>query len=152
MKYVFLCSLLVVASGAYAQNKTGKGNDGYIVPKQETASNVMLNASSDDGPRSINVGLPLGTKGTTVSENGLLVSYDPEAQKPSQAWRSDGSFSKVSSLSLLQTAIQYGEICASVASYTETGGDKFKGNASFTTNSFGLLRGNITITGPIKSC
>jgi len=151
MKYILLCSLLVVASGAYAQNKTGKGNDGYAVPKQETASNVMLNASSDDGPRSINVGLPLGTKGTTVSENGLLVSYDPEAQKPSQAWRSDGSFSKVSSLSLLQTAIQYGEICASVASYTETGGDKFKGNVGFTTNSFGLLRGNLTLNGPIKN-
>ncbi len=151
MKYVFLCSLLVVASGTYAQNKTDKGNDGYAVPKQETASNVMLNASSDDGPRSINMGLPLGTKGTTVSENGLLVSYDPEAQKPSQAWRSDGSFSKVSSLSLLQTAIQYGEICASVASYTETGGDKFKGNVGFTTNSFGLLRGNLTLSGPVKN-
>lgn len=151
MKYVLLCSLLVVASGSYAQNKTSKGNDGYAVPKQETASNVMLNASSDDGPRSINVGLPLGTKGTTVSENGLLVSYDPEAQKPSQAWRSDGSFSKVSSLSLLQTAIQYGEICASVASYTETGGDQFKGNVGFTTNSFGLLRGNLTLNDPIKN-
>lgn len=150
MKYILLCSLLMAAGTSYAQNKTKTEGDGYAVPKQETASNVMLNASSDDGPRSINVGLPLGTKGTTVSENGLLVSFDSEAQKPSQAWRSDGSFSKVSSLSLLQTAIQYGEICASVASYTETGSNQLKGNVGFTTNSFGLLRGNLTLNGPIQ--
>ena len=76
MKYILLCSLLMVAGTSFAQNKTKTDGDGYAVPKQETASNVMLNASSDDGPRSINVGLPLGTKGTTVSENGLLVSFD----------------------------------------------------------------------------
>lgn len=151
MKSVLFCGLLTAATASYAQNQTSREGKGYDVPKQETATNVLLNATGDEGPRSINVGLPLASQGSIVSENGLLVSYDMQGQKPSQAWRADGSFSKVSSLSLLQTAIQYGDIAASVASYTETGGDKFKGGFGFTTNSFGLLRGNLTFNGPIKN-
>lgn len=142
-----------MATALSAQEKSAvKDTVLYAAPKQEAASNVLLNASAaDDGPRSINVGLPLGTTGTVVSENGLLVSFDPQGQKPAQVWRSDGSYSKVSSLTLSQTAILYGDVCASVSTYTNKGSDIFKGNIGFTTNSFGLLRGNVSLGGPAKN-
>lgn len=144
--------VLGMANMLLAQEKSAvKDTVQYAAPKQEAASNVLLNASVDDGPRSINVGLPLGTTGTVVSENGLLVSFDPQGQKPAQVWRSDGSFSKVSSLTLSQTAILYGDVCASVSTYTHRGTDSFNGNIGFTTNSFGLLRGNVTLSGPMKN-
>lgn len=121
------------------------------VPKTQAAANVMLNASDDAGPRKINVGLPFGTTGTTVSENGLLVSYDPQGQKPVQSWRQDGSFNNVTSLTLSQTAILYGDISASVSTYTNKGQDIFEGKVGFTTNSYGLLRGNVAVSGPSKN-
>lgn len=150
-----LISLSIFGLGFLSLNAQNKKaiKDTIQVPseKKEAAANVMLNASSDAGPRSINIGLPGNTTGTTISENGLLVTYDPQGSRPVRAWRQDGSFSKINSLSLIQTAILYGDIGASVATYTNKGTEKLQGRVNFNTNSFGLLRGSISISGPLKN-
>lgn len=143
--------LSVFAINTLAQQTTLK-NDSLNIPKKADApSNIMLNASSDAGPRSINIGLPGNSTGTTISENGLLITYDPQGLRPVRAWRQDGSFSKTSSLNLTKTAILYGDIGTSVSTYTNKGSEKQQGRVNFSTNSFGLLRGSISLSGPIKN-
>lgn len=156
MKTKILLSLFFILPGVmslHAQNKNEAVKDTIqnIPEKREAATNVMLNASNDTGPRSINIGLPGNPTGTTISENGLLVTYDPQGMRPVRAWRQDGSFSKVTSLNLTQTAILYGDIGASVTTYTNKGTDKLQGRVNFSTNSFGLLRGSLSISGPLKN-
>lgn len=152
LSILLLATCSVVASTS-AQDKKGAVKDSteIFLQKREAASNVMLNASDDQGPRKINVGLPFGTTGTPVAENGLLITYDPQGQRAVQAWRQDGSFKDVKSLTLAQTAILYGDISASVSTYSNKGTETFKGGAGFTTNSFGLLRGNVSVSGPAKN-
>ncbi len=120
-------------------------------PRSDMQGNVMLNASDDQGPRKINIGLPALTSGTTIAEDGLLVSYNPSGQKATSYWRQDGSYDKTNALTLAQSAIKFGEINGFVSSQTKHGTDKFSGSAQFNTNSFGLLRGNILVSGPAKN-
>ena len=72
------------------------------------ANNMMLNATDETSPRFINVGLPEGTGGTVVSENGMLISPDTYLLMPNQGWRQDGSFMKPESwLRLLSNWVQW---------------------------------------------
>ena len=43
------------------------------LPDTEENRNVMLNASSNSGPREVNIGLPSSVGGITVLENDLPV-------------------------------------------------------------------------------
>lgn len=43
------------------------------------------------------------------------------------------------------------DVGVSVSTYTNRGTDKFKGSVAFNTNSFGLLRGDVGISGPLKN-
>lgn len=155
MKCKLLIILLPISLNLFTtqaqENKAVKDTVRNSPGKREAASNVMLNAASDNGPRSINIGLPGVPTGTTISENGLLVTYDAQGTRPIRSWRQDGSFGKVNSLSLTQTAILYGDVSASVSSYTNKGSEKQQGRVNFSTNSFGLLRGSLSLSGPLKN-
>ncbi len=115
------------------------------------ADNMMLNASDESSPRFINVGLPEATGGTVVTENGMPVTYDTNALTTNKAWRQDGSFTKGTSRNLAETAIKLGEVGVSMSTISKQGGKKFAGAVNFKTNSFGLLNGNISLSGPIKN-
>lgn len=115
------------------------------------ADNMMLNASDESTPRFINVGLPEATGGTVVTENGMPVSYDTNALSTNKAWRQDGSFTKGASRNLAETAIKLGEVGVSMSTVSKQGRKKFAGAVNFKTNSFGLLNGNISLSGPIKN-
>lgn len=115
------------------------------------ADNMMLNASDESSPRFINVGLPEATGGTVVTENGMPVTYDTNALTTNKAWRQDGSFTKGASRNLAETAIKLGEVGVSMSTISKQGGKKFAGAVNFKTNSFGLLNGNISLSGPIKN-
>ena len=115
------------------------------------ADNMMLNASDESSPRFINVGLPEATGGTVVTENGMPVTYDTNALTTNKAWRQDGSFTKGTSRNLAETAIKLGEVGVSMSTVSKQGGKKFAGAVNFKTNSFGLLNGNISLSGPIKN-
>lgn len=114
-------------------------------------SNVMLNASADNGPRAVNIGLPASVGGTVILENGLPVVYDFMGQTPTAVWRNDAGIAKFSVLNVSETALLASDVGVSVSTLTNRGTDKFKGTASFTTNSYGLLRGDVSISGPVKN-
>lgn len=144
----------LVPSLLYAQD--GKiANDTVKVkieePKVAAASNVMLNASADNGPRVVNIGLPASVGGTVILENGLPVTFDYMGMMPTSVWRKDQGISKFEVLDVANTALFANDIGVSVSSWTNRGSETFRGAAEFTTSSFGLLRGDLNISGPLKN-
>lgn len=133
------------------KNKIEKDTIQNSSVKRESTPNMMLNASSDNGPRQINIGLPLGTYGATITEDGLLASYDLNGQMATKLWRQDGSFQRVGGLSLTKTAILYGDVSIAADSKTNDGTETLQGKVGFTTNTFGLLRGNVSVSGPLQN-
>jgi len=119
-------------------------------PKAGKTTNVMLNASSDNGPRVVNIGLPKSVGGTVVLENGLPVTYDFMGQMPTSVWRQDNGVAKFKVLNVSETALLAGDVGVSVSTWTNRGTDKTRGTIGFNTNSFGLLRGDVSVSGPIK--
>lgn len=139
----------VCALPAQAQKQKAAVKD-TVATVQHGASNMMLNASSESEPRFINVGLPEATGGTVVTENGLAVTFDANAVKTNQAWRQDGSFAGATSRNLSETAIKLGEVGVSMITNSKKGGNKFAGVFNLKTNSFGLMSGNLSLSGPLK--
>jgi len=119
-------------------------------PKAGETKNVMLNASSDNGPRVVNIGLPKSVGGTVILENGLPVTYDFMGQMPTAVWRQDNGVAKFKVLNVSETALLAGDVGVSVSTWTNRGTDKTRGAIGFNTNSFGLLRGDVSVSGPIK--
>ena len=139
----------VCALPAQAQKQKAAVKD-TVATVQHGASNMMLNASSESEPRFINVGLPEATGGTVVTENGLSVTYDTYTLRTNQAWRQDGSFAGATSRNLSETAIKLGEVGVSMITNSKKGGNKFAGVFNLKTNSFGLMSGNLSLSGPLK--
>jgi hypothetical protein len=157
----YLRTLIVVLaattgfSSAIAQDaspkKTATDTIKTTTPKAGGTANVMLNAASDNGPRAVNIGLPASVGGTVVLENGLPVTYDFMGQSPTTLWRQDAGIAKFGVLNVTETAILASDVGVSVSTYTNRGTEKVAGSVAFTNNSFGLLRGDASISGPLKN-
>ena len=148
---LFLVSPLSLVAQTKAQPQQVKSDTVQIAKKAGGTTNVMLNASADNGPRAVNIGLPASVGGTVILENGLPVTYDFMGQSPVSVWRQDNGISKFQVLNVSQTALLASDVGVSVGTWTNRGTDFLKGAASFTTNSFGLIRGDFNISGPIKN-
>jgi len=148
-----ISSMGVTSAGAQNANteQKAKTDTVTIAPKAGETANVMLNASSDTGPRVVNIGLPASVGGTTILENGLPVTYDYMGLMPTSVWRQDAGIGKFEVLNVANTALFASDIGVSISTYTNRGTDKFRGSAAFSTNSFGLLRGDVGISGPLKN-
>ncbi|MDR1913315.1 MAG: hypothetical protein LBQ68_02350, partial [Clostridiales bacterium] len=150
---------LVVTAGTWnaigqhvaAQTQSAVDTTKTTTPKAGETANVMLNASSDNGPRAVNIGLPASVGGTTILENGLPVTYDYMGQSPTALWRQDAGIAKFSVLNVSETALLASDVGVSVSTFTNRGTDKYRGSAAFNTNSYGLLRGDVGISGPLKN-
>lgn len=116
---------------------------------READRNVMLNAANNTGPRDVNIGLPASLGGTTVMSNGLPVVYFFWPELPTKAWRQDATINRVQLLDIGQTAINIGDVGFSVSTFDNMGTDVFQGNGSLNSNHFGLLRGDINLSGPL---
>jgi len=134
---------------AVAQEKSSDTTK-TATPKAGETTNVMLNATADNGPRVVNIGLPKSVGGTVVLENGLPVTYDFMGQMPTSVWRSDNGVAKFKVLNVAETALLAGDVGVSVSTWTNRGTDKTRGAVGFNTNSFGLLRGDVSVSGPIR--
>ena len=146
---IALMSVAVTASLSAQDTKAKTDTIKSTETKVGKTSNVMLNASADNGPRTVNIGLPASVGGTTILENGLPVTYDFMGQSPTAVWRNDAGVAKFGVLNVSETAIFASDVGVSVSTWSNRGTDKFKGSASFTTNSFGLLRGDVNVSGPM---
>ena len=141
----------VTTAMAQSKEQPAKADTTKVTPKAGETANVMLNASSDNGPRVVNIGLPASVGGTTILENGLPVTYDYMGQMPTTVWRQDAGIGRFEVLNVSQTALLASDVGVSISTFTNRGTDKFKGSAAFSTNSFGLLRGDVSVSGPLKN-
>ena len=141
-------SLLVAPAVSFAQDQAVK--DSVPETKEVKNRNVMLNASSDNQPRQISIGLP-SSLSTTIYEDGLPVSYSIWPCLPYCYWAGSAMHSRVGLTSIGENAITNGSVNYSVDSYTREGGEKFEGHANYTTNIYNLQRIDLALAGPIKN-
>ena len=130
----------------FSQNKLAKDT----LKIKDSDRNVMLNASNNTDPQKVNVGLPASVGGTTIFENDLPVVYHFWPEMPTKAWRKDASVNRQELLDLSQTALYTGTIGFSVSTFDNLGTDQFQGNGSLNSNHFGLIRGDMNLSGPIS--
>lgn len=147
--FTILGTACVIAQEAQT-SKNKKEKKVIVATENNQVQSMLLNASSDNGPREINIGLPSDMGGTAILENGIPVTYDTQSQMANRIWRQDGSFSKVRSMNFYKTAIYNGSIGVSMSTESGRGSSKFNGAINFQTNSFGLLRGSLKLSGPLK--
>ena len=125
----FLALLILVPDTLLAQG-------GISSNKEEKNRNVMLNASSDNQPRQISIGLP-NKNATDVFEDGLPVSYAPWPMQSHLTWRSSNANTGSTLLSISESALQTGTIGYAVSSSNKKAGDHFEGNLGYSANHFG---------------
>ncbi len=132
-------TFLTLAAGAQEENQSKSSN------KEEGNRNVMLNASSANGPREIQIGLP--SADVNVLENGLPVTYATSPHTVNSTWRSDASLSHVGLLKISETAITTGNIGYAVNSFTQLGQDGFHGRFDYKVNTFGMQEFSVNLNG-----
>ena len=113
--------------------------------KEEGNRNVMLNASSANGPREIQIGLP--SADVNVLENGLPVTYATNPHSVNTTWRGDASLSHQGLLKIAETAITTGNIGYAVNSQTQVGTDGFHGTFNYKSNHFALQEFSLNLNG-----
>lgn len=90
---------------------------------EEANRHEMLNASTFQAPRQIQIGLPSTDPGDfLVAENDIPVVYANMPQGPQSVWRpGDGAYSKVYMMSLTETLLGYGRVGYGTNSYLQNG-------------------------------
>ena len=139
-KTVLLMALAAIPSFALAQDSKDDKNS-----KEEGNRNVMLNASSANGPREIQIGLP--SADVNVLENGLPVTYATNPHTVNATWRSDASLNHVGLLKISETAITTGNIGYAVNSFTQLGEEGFNGKLDYKSNHFGQQEFSLNLNG-----
>lgn len=119
---LLLTSTLLVAPAIVHAQETAV-QDSVPETKEVKNRNVMLNASSDNQPRQISIGLPSSLL-TTIYEDGLPVSYGIWPCLPYCYWTGSAMHSRVGLTSIGENAITNGSVNYSVDSYTREGGEQ----------------------------
>ena len=152
--FLLLIAGCTLSAATYAQEAV---KDTVQVNKEKSnetnSRNVMLNASSANGPREISIGLPGGD--VNVLENGLPVVYNSNPHNVNTHWRGDGSLEHVGLLKISETAITTGTVGYAVNSHTQLGTQKFRGKLNYNTNHFGKQQIDLNIrisTRELSSC
>jgi hypothetical protein len=150
---IFILALTAIPFSALAQSAQTSKKEATTATaaNDREAQSMLLNASSADQPREINIGLPSDLGGTTVLENGIPVTYDFQSQSPTKVWRQDGSFSKVQSLNIFKTAVLNGSIGVAMSTESGKGTPKFSAVTGIQTNTFGLVRFNGKVSDSMKN-
>ncbi|MCH4147652.1 MAG: 2,6-beta-D-fructofuranosidase [Prevotella sp.] len=154
MKNLKLLSLLLMFAMAIPTTSLAQKNkkvvtDSLSQSKEEKNRNPLLNASADNQPRQVSIGLP-SSLSATIYEDGLPVSYGMWPCLPYMYWAASAGHSRIGMSSLGENTITTGTLNYSIISNTRIGSDKFEGHANYTTNIFNLQRFDIAVAGPIK--
>ncbi|MBP7856796.1 MAG: 2,6-beta-D-fructofuranosidase [Prevotella sp.] len=116
--------------------------------KEVKNRNVMLNASADNQPRQISIGLPASLS-AAIKEDGLPVSYNIWPCLPFLYWTGTAQHGSMGLMSLGESAITSGQVNYTVLSNTRVGGDKFEGHVNYVTNIFNKQTFDLSLAGPI---
>lgn len=141
----FAAALLLPAA-TEAQDKPTK--DSVPETKEVKNRNVMLNASSDNQPRQISIGLPASLS-ATIYEDGLPVSYSIWPCLPYLYWTGTAQHGSMGLMSLGESAITNGAVNYTVLSNTRTGGDRFEGHVNYTTNIYNKQTFDLSMASPL---
>lgn len=141
-----LIGVTVISLTGMAQNKVE--NDSLLSTKEVKNRNVMLNASADNQPRQISIGLP-SSLSATIYEDGLPVSYNIWPCLPYLYWTGTAAHGRMGLMSLGESAITNGAVNYAVQSHTREGGNDFEGHVNYTSNTFNLQRFDMAVAGPI---
>ncbi len=117
--------------------------------QQSGERNVMLNAEASNKPREINIGLSPGDMGTVVVEDGMLMNYVDYPIYQFHHWAGGHSYSSRSIKPLEDGAIYLGRIGAMLDSYSKLGGDRFEGSITAASSSFGRIKADLALSGPL---
>lgn len=141
MKKIYILSFfsIIPVISLLAQENNGDA------PKEGENRNVMLNASSANGPREIQIGLPAAD--VNVLENGLPVTYATYPHTVNTNWRGDASHSQIGVMSISETAITTGNVGYAVNSFTKLGEEGFHGLLNYKANHFGLQEYSLNLNG-----
>lgn len=142
-KHIFETRLLPKIKEKIPRN-TSSGNR-----NEADTRNVMLNASSSNRPREIQIGLPGTAGGTEIFEDGLPLGYYFWPLMPYMHWRSGTGYSEIGVMNIGESAMASGNVGYTVDSHSRIGGKKFSGLAVYTTNIFGAQRFEANASGPI---
>lgn len=143
---LMIASALAMPAALCAQTKVEV--DSVPETKNVKNRNLMLNASSDNQPRQISIGLP-SSLSATIYEDGQPVSYSIWPCLPYLYWTGTAQHGSMGLLSLGESAIKNGAVNYTVLSNTRVGGKEFEGHANYTTNIFNLQRFDVSLAGPI---
>lgn len=145
-----LLFIIVSSFPLFAQQDSLKTEKSSKANKEEDSRNVMLNASSANGPREISIGLPGGD--VSVLENGLPVVYMSNPHGVNSHWRGDSSLENTGLMKISETAITTGNIGYAVNSFTQLGLNsekKFNGLLNYVANQFGKQQFDFNVNGAI---
>ena len=142
----FLLATALVGIPLLAQEKDSLSTK-QKTPDTEENRNVMLNASSNSGPREVNIGLPSSVGGITVLENDLPVVYYFWPELPSRTWRPSQSLNMRGLISVGESTLTIGDFGYAVNSYTKTGGDKTQIEGLLKGNHHGYYLGDVNLNG-----
>lgn len=146
---------LMVAAGVSAQEEKKLTVQDSVALSQKIKSdnggdrNVMLNASSNSGPRDVNIGLPASVGGITILENDLPVVYFFWPELPNKTWRQSVSLKNTGLLKMEDLASNMGDLGFAVNSYTQNGTKDFHAKGNLQGSHFAWLQGDVNVSGPI---
>ena len=143
---ILISAALMSPVATMAQEQVAK--DSVPDNKEVKNRNVMLNASSDNQPRQISIGLP-SSLSATIYEDGMPVSYSIWPCLPYFYWTGCADHGSMGLMSLGESAIKNGAVNYAVLSNTRKEAEKFEGHANYTTNTYGLQRFDLALAGPI---
>lgn len=145
----FLTAIAMPSMAFADDSKSTEKTDTVAANSKEVENrNVMLNASSDNQPRQISIGLP-SSLSATIYEDGLPVSYNVWPCLPYLYWTGTAGHGRMGLLSLGESALTSGAVNYAVMSETREGGDKFETHINYTTNIYNLQRYDLAVAGPI---
>ena len=117
--------------------------------KEGSERNVMLNAEAANKPREINIGLSAGDMGTIVLEDGMLMNYPDFPMYQYHHWAGGNAYSAQDLKPMEECVIYAGKIFSMMDSYSKLGGDRISGAFTAATSSFGRIKFDGQIGGPI---
>lgn len=144
--FALLLASSIVPTTALAQEVAKK--DTVQNTKEVKNRNVLLNASSADQARQINIGLP-SSLSAPIFEDGLPVSYGTWPDMPYFSWLPGNSYGRIGVLSISESALQTGQVGYTVDTYHKHSTPKFGGTANYQLNQFGRQVLDVTLTGPL---
>ena len=142
----FLFFSLFLGASLMAQQKDSLSQK-QKAPDTEENRNVMLNASSNTGPREVNIGLPSSVGGIPVLENDLPVVYHFWPELPSRTWRPSQSLDMAGLVSVSESTVTLGDFGYAVSSYTKTGSDRTQLVGTIKGNHHGYYLGDVNLSG-----